>query len=451
MDGAVTYADVKFVKNPAMAKHRQHGTEARDNSEGLYANIRVPGGDARAESASGSNGCQAFGGYGEITYAEVKVTQTIGDNIPSGSSCTSSKALQLWRTALVAHVTHILMATSLLLLVTTIALGVRYSQNFVQLKETKQHLQRLTQHHETLNDSMYQRIRESDRTLMDTEDRLTETQTQCNQDRESWKQTQQQLQINNGQLTESLHTTRQALRNTENSLREKEKELTQSQNELNQLRSSWDALLDKCRSTESRFKTCTSDLAVAKSRSTTLDSNLYKVKELLRSRETSLIQAEEQLKVERNLISTLCMNKQMRIQHFSVTGTGYFKYCPIGWVLINRKCYFFSEKWDTRDASEKACKSKSTTLAVVISQDSILKDYIKGMSHEYWIGLQKVKNKWTWSDGSPGVAPYGAQGSCAAWGKELISESCSRVLPWICEKEAPECSPWESFKDCFRS
>ncbi|XP_078530591.1 uncharacterized protein LOC144817703 isoform X2 [Lissotriton helveticus] len=416
MDGAVTYADVKFVKNPETAKNRHRGT-----------------------------GCQAYGGTGEITYAEVKVTQTVGGNVISDSSRTSSKASQLWRRVLAAHPTHILMVTCLLLLVTTIALGVRYSQNSLQLKETQQDLQLLGQHHENLNDSMNQRMRESDGALMDTEDRLREIQRQCNQDRDSWKQTQQQLQITEKKLRDvevSLRTTKQALSNTEDSLRKREDELTQSKNALNRERES----SEKCRGTEADLSTCKYALARAQSRTETSDINLNRVKESLKSKETALRQAEEQLNAKKKLISTLCMNKQTGIQHFS-GGRDYINFCPLGWVLIRGKCYFFSEKGNNRDDSEKDCNSKYAKLAVVKSQDGTLKDYIRGMSQDYWIGLKKLNNKWTWSDGSGGSGS--TFDTCMAWGKQQTPEKCYRVLPWICEMEASACGVEESFQDCF--
>uniref|UniRef100_A0A8C3P4V9 Natural killer cell lectin-like receptor n=1 Tax=Chrysemys picta bellii TaxID=8478 RepID=A0A8C3P4V9_CHRPI len=43
--------------------------------------------------------------------------------------------------------------------------------------------------------------------------------------------------------------------------------------------------------------------------------------------------------------------------------------CPPGWVLHERKCYYFSEKKKTWSDSEKYCSSQTSSLAVIDSEE----------------------------------------------------------------------------------
>uniref|UniRef100_A0A452HUG5 C-type lectin domain-containing protein n=1 Tax=Gopherus agassizii TaxID=38772 RepID=A0A452HUG5_9SAUR len=45
------------------------------------------------------------------------------------------------------------------------------------------------------------------------------------------------------------------------------------------------------------------------------------------------------------------------------------EYCPFGWVLHERKCYYFSEKKKTWSDSEKYCGSQTASLAVIDSEE----------------------------------------------------------------------------------
>uniref|UniRef100_A0A3B3HZM0 C-type lectin domain-containing protein n=1 Tax=Oryzias latipes TaxID=8090 RepID=A0A3B3HZM0_ORYLA len=75
--------------------------------------------------------------------------------------------------------------------------------------------------------------------------------------------------------------------------------------------------------------------------------------------------------------------------------------CPKDWIQFQESCYFFynlNSPWKTWNESRQFCQ----TLNVYISQlhlQTFIKNTIQHYHdtwHGYWIGLQKVNNKWIW-------------------------------------------------------
>ncbi|XP_074508865.1 C-type lectin domain family 12 member B-like [Sebastes fasciatus] len=82
--------------------------------------------------------------------------------------------------------------------------------------------------------------------------------------------------------------------------------------------------------------------------------------------------------------------------------------CPKSWILFKEKCYLFYEEdapWKTRENSRKFCQKKKADLVVIdnLQEQEFISNHTKSyhdMYHGYWIGLEKIKDKyWVWVDG----------------------------------------------------
>uniref|UniRef100_A0A8C4Y7I4 C-type lectin domain-containing protein n=1 Tax=Gopherus evgoodei TaxID=1825980 RepID=A0A8C4Y7I4_9SAUR len=73
------------------------------------------------------------------------------------------------------------------------------------------------------------------------------------------------------------------------------------------------------------------------------------------------------------------------------------EYCPFGWVLHERKCYYFSEKKKTWSDSEKYCGSQTASLAVIDSEEEkVRKQLVHTSNGVNWPGFTKENNRWIW-------------------------------------------------------
>uniref|UniRef100_A0A3B4H1M8 CD209 antigen-like protein E n=1 Tax=Pundamilia nyererei TaxID=303518 RepID=A0A3B4H1M8_9CICH len=123
------------------------------------------------------------------------------------------------------------------------------------------------------------------------------------------------------------------------------------------------------------------------------------------------------------------------------------KRCPVGWILMNSVCYYFSLKSNemkTWKESRDFCQLQGGDLIIIDSQDKEV---------YFWIGLSDSKEEgtWKWLDGTFLVQGYWNDGEP----NNLNDEDCAAVYPrvnffkawndvrcgvrrkWICEK-APE-------------
>ncbi|XP_077323157.1 C-type lectin domain family 5 member A-like isoform X2 [Lithobates pipiens] len=118
--------------------------------------------------------------------------------------------------------------------------------------------------------------------------------------------------------------------------------------------------------------------------------------------------------------------------------------CPENWIFQNIKCYFFSDIEESRNESDKFCKSHKAWLATVRSTQTGLLTLKKNMKKDFWIGLVKERRDtydtplWYWSDNNTEfhVRNDGEGMTCAKLDQELTAEPCTSKLHWICEKEA---------------
>ncbi|KAM4707210.1 C-type lectin domain family 10 member A-like [Discoglossus pictus] len=131
--------------------------------------------------------------------------------------------------------------------------------------------------------------------------------------------------------------------------------------------------------------------------------------------------------------------------------------CPSGWILVNQKCYFFSDEQKTREESRRFCESMGMQLATVKAKDAVLQCHIKTLQSVYWVGLtqrgeqrhQRVIRRWYWSDGSlePGF-PHDQSGYCAIVRQTLEVSLCTNSHQWICEKKLAASDLYERVNTC---
>ncbi|XP_067402591.1 killer cell lectin-like receptor subfamily B member 1B allele C [Emydura macquarii macquarii] len=121
------------------------------------------------------------------------------------------------------------------------------------------------------------------------------------------------------------------------------------------------------------------------------------------------------------------------------------KLCPAEWLLHKNKCYWVSKESKSWRESHEDCAAKSSEMLVI--QDKEEMGYILNITHmnNVWLGLNVTspERKWTWVDGSMldetlfQLTGDKEMDSCGMIKKNhTISEICSDVAKWICEKVA---------------
>ncbi|XP_067321704.1 C-type lectin domain family 2 member D-like [Anolis sagrei] len=116
--------------------------------------------------------------------------------------------------------------------------------------------------------------------------------------------------------------------------------------------------------------------------------------------------------------------------------------CPKGWLLHQRKCYYFSIKEGNWISGSRHCSSHNAFLAIIDSQEELdFLFYYKGPP-DHWIGLQKDPGQpWQWVNGSIFTEqlfrlPFEEGRRCAYLNhKAVASSSCTREERWICSKD----------------
>ncbi|XP_063290228.1 C-type lectin domain family 1 member A-like isoform X2 [Pelobates fuscus] len=122
-------------------------------------------------------------------------------------------------------------------------------------------------------------------------------------------------------------------------------------------------------------------------------------------------------------------NLRHAISHLCVTAQSTCKLCPLNWIGVNNRCYFFSSERKTWKLSKK-----------FIYEQALLK---KG---HFWTGLQKNGSIWHWQTGKElqgdvsvkeGTTPH----DCSTLSEnKFFAEFCNNPNKWICEKEMTEYS-----------
>ncbi|CAM4561267.1 unnamed protein product [Lepidochelys kempii] len=128
----------------------------------------------------------------------------------------------------------------------------------------------------------------------------------------------------------------------------------------------------------------------------------------------------------------------------SLAGGSECRLCPKDWLLHGDKCYWLSKESKDWTGSRDDCLWKSSHMLVIQSREEMasIQNVTQG-ANSVWIGLKVTPpgGKWTWVDGSP-LDPMLFLGStdgnsCGCIkGTQILSETCSAVFKWICQKEA---------------
>ncbi|KAM9834636.1 uncharacterized protein ACBT44_013087 isoform 3-T3 [Syngnathus typhle] len=138
-----------------------------------------------------------------------------------------------------------------------------------------------------------------------------------------------------------------------------------------------------------------------------------------------------------------------RLCSYKDYGLGYHRaetsYCDPGDFLYKGSCYHFGRMERTWNDAEKFCQESKGHLASILSWDegkflAAHAPYIGGL--QSWVGLQKNKGNFEWSDATPTGniewvpdRPAG-RGDCAALSQtgKLEDWPCTNIQPFICKK-----------------
>uniref|UniRef100_A0A3B5LPJ3 C-type lectin domain-containing protein n=1 Tax=Xiphophorus couchianus TaxID=32473 RepID=A0A3B5LPJ3_9TELE len=132
--------------------------------------------------------------------------------------------------------------------------------------------------------------------------------------------------------------------------------------------------------------------------------------------------------------------------------------CPLGWLIFNSSCYFFSYTESTTvkknwHKSREDCIKRGADLVVIDNQQDFFLFFCLHLLHGFWIGLtdKETEGTWVWlnnvteveprywMDGEPndwntaedcGVAIYSDENP---WKTRYDGACRQRQLQWICE------------------
>ncbi|XP_070821897.1 early activation antigen CD69 isoform X2 [Chaetodon trifascialis] len=116
--------------------------------------------------------------------------------------------------------------------------------------------------------------------------------------------------------------------------------------------------------------------------------------------------------------------------------------CANGWVTFDGTCFFLSTFRLSWDESQKNCSSRGGSLAVV--NDPLFQYFLtKEGKMNYWIGLRKKNNAWTWINNAALQKGYWAddrtEGDCGILNsgdppeKNWVTASCQAYTYFICQ------------------
>lgn len=122
------------------------------------------------------------------------------------------------------------------------------------------------------------------------------------------------------------------------------------------------------------------------------------------------------------------------------------KVCHPSWIGFNGKCYYASEKGQTKtwESSRRDCISRGADLVII--NTAVEQSFVTKIHYKKWIGLSDTEQegKWKWVDGSNLVHGFWKSGEPNNAGNEDCAEimdrngewndgTCNSELPWICE------------------
>ncbi|KAE8636993.1 hypothetical protein XENTR_v10003255 [Xenopus tropicalis] len=438
---AVVYADLRFARTPAQ--------------EPPHTDLS-----------------QIYGEWG-VTYENVTPLREHGE----GRKDSHTPVLRRWLNRFLAlhspYVTACLLPICLVLLGATIRLSVRLSQVSHLHEETASQLEKLQEEHRDLNATLLGTIVWKEHELEVKEEILKQTRAEL-------EQTQYLLGNSRGSNTETNQRLDTAIKQKNKfqsdfnvcqvDLQRKAAELDQNSRQLTSCQWSLDSCAQEKININNNYRRLqnflsdkTKKLEAAQKTLSDTQRELLTVRNVLRETERNLEETRESDAQRGKNLSALqqrwsevqqCVSCENHKNGESGAYDDPFDYCPDVWEQIGDQCYYFSSESQYRLQSETACRSSGAVLAKLEESDDILKKMIAKSSRSYWIGLKKVEhqgqtNLFRWSDNSSQTLESLPNQFCAKATPELKAETCSKLLPWICQKKTERCHGQRELLQCF--
>lgn len=222
------------------------------------------------------------------------------------------------------------------------------------------------------------------------------------------------LEDTNSSLQGQLHLKITQLGQKEEDLQESKKKLAQSQEVLQVAQNNHQAA-------EGKLQNCQLDKE--------------KTQETLQREEDQRRALEQRLHHVQNTLKPFftCSPRVPDMEYMAPQMLGYC--CPVGWILKESRCLYFSSTKQSWEESQKYCKSLSSNLATfseIYYPYQFNKEFVFPYhgSDSYWISLTSNKDQRRTSHYSISECRK-IQKKWSRWGPE--SELCTQSLPFICE------------------
>ncbi|XP_077454650.1 uncharacterized protein LOC144073023 [Stigmatopora argus] len=231
---------------------------------------------------------------------------------------------------------------------------------------------------------------------------------------------------------DTLQNEQEALKNERDSLKNEKDTLLKNQevlkHERDTIKNDKDTLQKERDSLRKERDTLTGERDHLKSQS----SNLTKELEVLQTRFNTVVASRDGFKEE---AEELNHNRTEKL-------------CPSGWNKFGEKCYYISEKGETKTwkRSRGDCQDRGGDLVIVTTKEE--RNFISTYYDRIWIGLSDIEHegKWKWVNGEElnfgGFWQKGEPNDSDAYencveqsrsGKGWNDMPCSETLSWVCE------------------
>ncbi|XP_045696323.1 B-cell differentiation antigen CD72 isoform X1 [Phyllostomus hastatus] len=232
-------------------------------------------------------------------------------------------------------------------------------------------------------------------------------------------QVSQQLQHVNRVLEATNSSLRQQLRLKITQLGQREQDLQGSRKELAQSQEALEVEQRDCQAVKEQLQACQSDSKATK----------------------ETLQREEE---QRRMLEERLNRIRDTVKPFYTMGPE-DTCCPLGWILMERKCFYISPVRRNWEESRNYCNTLSSSLAIVSDysysgyRNSLLYKFLAQVSwsDSYWIDGRPKDGHWTNGKGS-GYHPQNQH--CRkipySWS---ATQDCTISLPCICEREVLKC------------
>ncbi|XP_051921725.1 CD209 antigen-like [Hippocampus zosterae] len=231
---------------------------------------------------------------------------------------------------------------------------------------------------------------------------------------------------------DTLQIQHDVLKSEVDTLRSDKSTLQKEQEALKRERDALKNEKDTLQTERDGLRTERDNLTVERDQLSLVSSNLTKELEVLQSRFSKVAASRDGLKEE---AQELNRNRSVKL-------------CPTKWVKFKEKCYYISEKGETKSwrSSRRDCQDRGGDLVIVTSKEE--ENFISVYYDRVWIGLSDLEHegKWKWVNGNKldfeGFWQKGEPNDDIS-AEDCVEHShsgggwndmpCSEKLSWICE------------------